>query len=112
MTVSESQANPVQTVGLSSSGQIRTFCIFLDLPKHVGLRMEGIPLLNVGEVIEFDLLVKDPRDPKRTRKIDGAYYVFRRVLKYASDTRPSLMGLTQYLEWAPVPLKPDNQPNR
>lgn len=79
---------------------MRTVFIFVDLPIHVEFRAADSPLLEEGAVIEFDLVLTDPKNSKRTRKVEGPYEVKTRKLKYSTD-RPGFIGLTQYLELTP-----------
>jgi hypothetical protein len=90
---------------VDSRGNVRTVFVFTDLPVHIEFRAGDLPLLEEKTVLEFDLTIKNPRDPKKTRKIEGPYRVERRILKYETG-RESLAGLTQYLEWKPAPTGP------
>ena len=80
---------------------IRTYVIFLDIPKHLEIQIDQIPLLQVNDTVEFDLKIKDPRNLDKIWKINGPYLVSKRILKYCSDNS-KLSGLTQYLEFKPV----------
>lgn len=83
---------------LPDSGLVRTLLVFLDLPLHCEFRAEPMPILPVGFVIEFDkLLVRDPSNLSRGKTVSGPHRVERRKYVYSSK-RPSLLGLTQYLE--------------
>lgn len=84
----------------SSSGLVRTFLVFLDLPVHYEFRASEMPLLEEGTKIEFDLELRNPKDPKRVRKVQGEYRVQRRKLVFGTS-KPSVMGLSQYLELSP-----------
>lgn len=88
---------------------VRTFCIFLDLPRHIEYRIDGFPLLHPLDVVEFDLTLKNPRDLTKIRNINGPYFVSKVVLKYSSNYQRAL-GLSQYIEWLPCPPKPVKQP--
>jgi hypothetical protein len=88
-------------VGSSHGGGVRTFLVFLDLPKHVEFRTDGFPLLEEGTVVDFDLTVKDPQSTRKPRELKGPYRVKRRVLKFSSG-RASKSGFSQYLEFDPV----------
>lgn len=88
-------------VGFSHGGGVRTFLVFLDLPKHVEFRTDGFPLLGEGDVVDFDLTVKDPQSARKPRELKGPYRVKRRVLKFSSG-RASKSGFSQYLELDPV----------
>lgn len=89
----------VVDVGSPSPG-VRTFLVFLDLPKHVEFRAGGFPLLEVGAEVDFDLTVKDPKSLGKPREVKGLYRVKRRVLKYSTG-RASKSGFSQYLEFEP-----------
>ncbi len=47
-----------------------------------------------------DTSLRNIRDLTKVRRVSGRYVVTGRLLKY-STVRRGLMGLTQYLEWAP-----------
>jgi len=91
---------PFQTVPLGASGLLRTFLVFLDLPKHVEFRVDGWPLLDEGAVVVFDLQVKESAASRKPRDVVGPYRVKRRVLRFVTG-RPSRHGLSQYLEMEP-----------
>ena len=84
-------------------GSVRTFFIFMDLPQHLEFRVANMPLMVVKTEIELGIALKNPRNPRKTLRIQGPYVVTRRVFRYSS-TRPSSMGLSQYLELTPGPL--------
>lgn len=84
------------------NGGVRTFFVFVDLPQHIEYRAGNLPILRKGSEIEMDTSLRHPRNPKKVRRIHGVYTVVRSVLKYGT-TRPSLMGLTQYLELSEGP---------
>jgi hypothetical protein len=77
---------------------VTTFLIFTDLPKHIEWRVDGFPVLQEGEIIEFDMNLVNPLNMKRSRKVNGNYVISRKILKY-STTKP--IGFTQYLELTP-----------
>lgn len=79
------------------SGNVRTVFVFLDLPVHYEFRAGFLPLIPERTEIVFEAMKLRGSDPSRTRNVEGAYEVARRVLKYGT-TRPGLSGLTQYLE--------------
>lgn len=81
----------------SNSG-VRTYVIFTDLPKHIEFRVENLPTLTVGNLIEFNLLVRDSKFLNKSRKVFGVYEVTSQTLKYGGK----LPGLAQYLELVPV----------
>lgn len=91
----------VVDLGSSSGSGVRTFLVFLDLPKHVEFRTDGFPLLEVGAEVDFDLTVKDPQGARKPREVKGPYRVKRRVLKFSTG-RASKSGFSQYLEFEPV----------
>ena len=99
------EANPVEIhqtiVDSNQTNSIRTYTVFLDLPKHIEYRVVNLPLLQVNDVVEFDLKVKDPRNLEKVWKVNGPHYVLKRILKYCSDNS-KLSGLTQYLEFKSV----------
>ncbi len=86
----------------SDSNLIRTFFVFTDVPKHLELRVGGIPLLTEGTLVEFDLALRNPRNINKTRRIYGIYKLTKRILKFSSSI-PGKSGLTQYIEWSPTP---------
>jgi hypothetical protein len=69
--------------------------VFLDLPKHIEFRAQDLPLLREGLVMDFNLTIRNPKDPKRTRKIEGSHVINRIILKYGGKRS----GVTQYIEW-------------
>lgn len=84
--------------GASREGSVRTVFVFLDLPRHVEFRAGDLPLMEEGLEMEFDLSITSPKDPRKTRRIEGKYKVVRRALKF-NGNRPGMKGMTQYLEW-------------
>jgi|688.fasta_scaffold1927774_1 hypothetical protein len=78
-----------------SSGIFPTYFIFTDLPKHIEFRTENLPILREGMEVDFDLNIKNPRDPKKTKRIEGTHRASRIVLKYGGKRS----GFTQYVEW-------------
>ena len=81
-----------------NSGGIRTVFIFMDLPIHIEFRVGDCPILEKGTVVEFNAILKNPRDSSKSRHIEGPYEVNRSVLKYETG-RAGFLGLTQYIEW-------------
>jgi len=79
-------------------GGVRTVFVFLDVPKHVEFRAGDLPLMDVGTQVSFNMTLEDPQDRRRRWKIEGLYRVKKRLLKYENG-RPSLSGMTQYIEW-------------
>ena len=80
---------------------MRTFFVFVDLPKHVEYKVQPMPLLPEGTVIRFHRIsLRDPASPKRVRVVEGDHLVLHRRLVYSSTS-----GLLQYLELAPEPGK-------
>jgi len=88
-------------LGSPHEGGVRTFLVFLDLPKHIEFRTGGFPLLETGTVVDFDLTVKDPQSTRKPRELKGPYRVKRRVLKFSTG-RASKSGFSQFLEMEPV----------
>lgn len=82
--------------GALSSG-VRTFFVFLNLPKHLELRAGNLPLLEPGTVLDMDVTVRDPKGPERAWKVQGPHRVVRRLLRF-SQKAGSKSGLSQYLE--------------
>jgi hypothetical protein len=99
----ESEIHQV-TTNSTSTGLIRTYVVFLDLPKHIEYRVTDLPLLQVNDSIEFNLNLRDPRNLTKIWKVNGLYIIFKRILKYCSDNSKK-SGLTQYLEFQPFPIK-------
>ena len=89
------QVQRVSPGALAPVNDFATFFVFLDLPKHVEFRASSVPLLNVGDEVEFDLTIRSLKDPKRSIPISGLHRVERRFLKFGGK-RP---GFSQYIEW-------------
>jgi len=89
-------------VSLHRSSSVRTFFVFIDLPQHIEFRAGEMPLISKGTELELDMALRNPRNPKKVKRIQGVHNVVRSVLKYSS-TRPPMMGLSQYLELAEGP---------
>jgi hypothetical protein len=102
ITSVESETHQV-TVNSVSTGLIRTYVIFLDLPKHLEVRISDLPLMQINDIIEFDFNLKNPRDLTKSWKINGSYRISKRVLKYCSDNSKK-SGLTQYLSFLSCPV--------
>lgn len=86
---------------MTSSGLVRTFFVFMDLPTHVEYRVPDMPVMSEGTQIDVEMDAKYPRDPRKMRSLDGPYVVHRRRLIFTTK-RPDAMGLSQYLELKPV----------
>lgn len=86
---------------MDGSNKLRTFLVFLDLPIHCEYRVSDMPILQEGVVIEFFLSLKDPQTGK-SRKVEGPYKVSRCKLIYRTD-KPSISGLSQYIELMRIP---------
>lgn len=111
-TVNTNSDDFVELIGLNFSkegnfsnqsdfgGLVRTFLVFTKLPKHIEFRIKEIPLLSEGTVLEMDIALKNPRNPSKTRRLQGPYRIVKRKLVY-STARPEVMGLSQYLEMVP-----------
>jgi hypothetical protein len=102
--VTENSVNEIQLEmgGEIATGSFRTFFIFLDLPFHFEFRVSNAPLFNVGSSFHVKLNLRNPKDPKRIRKMDGAYLVKNRKIVYSNEI-PSKQGWSQYLSLAPLP---------
>lgn len=85
---------------MGSEWGIRTFLVFLDLPKHLEFRAGNFPLLETGIEINLDVTLKDPHDKHKQRVLKGPYRIHRRVLKYSTHSG-SKLGFSQYLEIEP-----------
>ena len=83
------------------TGNMRTFFIFLDLPLHFEFRVSNAPLFNVGSSFHVRLNLRNPKDPKRLREINGEYSVKQAKVVYSNEV-PSKQGWSQYLELAPL----------
>jgi hypothetical protein len=81
--------------------EITTFLIFLDLPSHFEFRVSKMPVVPLGTIIHFKLRLRNPKDPKRLRKIDGPYSLVRKKLVYSNEIS-NRTGLSQYLEFSPA----------
>ena len=80
-----------------NGGNVRTVFIFLNLVKHIEYKVQEMPLLQEGTILEFDMKIKDF---KKIKEIKGSFIVKNRILRY-STSRPGYTGLTQYLEFEP-----------
>lgn len=78
-------------------GLVRTVLVFTDLPVHIEFAAQPMPLLEKGTVLDFDLVLSDPRDTRKRRHVSGDYEVAARKLRYSSKS-----ALSQYLELTPV----------
>ncbi len=85
-------------------GSIRTFFVFLDLPVHVEFRAPDFPLMEELTVFEIRARLENPNDPRKVRVIEGDLYTVKARKLVYSTLDKSRMGLTQYLELAPVKL--------
>ena len=82
----------------SGSGTFPTYFVFLDLPKHIEFRFSDLPLMKEGTKVEFDMNIRNPRDPRRTKRICGLHIISRCVLKCGGKRT----GITQYIEWKSI----------
>jgi hypothetical protein len=82
---------------------MKTYFIFLDLPVHMEYSVIPMPHLAVGTIIEFDLVLRNPKDPRKIREIKGKYYLKNCKLTYISNEKltSKRSGLVQYMEWEP-----------
>ncbi len=81
------------TTAITESVSPRTYFIFLDLPVHVEYRVAGMPLLEEGQAIEFNMTITQT---KKKLSIVGTYVCKRRLLKFGGR----YPGLTVYYEWS------------
>jgi hypothetical protein len=79
---------------------MRTFLIFLDVPKHVEYQVSDWPVMNMGQQINVKTVLRDPQNLKKSKKIDGIYIIKNVNLNYSLD-RTSRSGLSQYIELEP-----------
>lgn len=92
-----------KTIFIESSNEsgVKTYFVFLDLPQHLEIFAGSLPVLDVGTEVEYDLLVRNPKNPSAVRKIQGIYKVKERILKWKNLSKRR-SGLIQYLEWEKV----------
>jgi len=83
------------------ASSFRTFFVFLDLPFHVEYETYDFPVLDEGSVIEFRMSVRDPKNLKNSRKIEGEYRITSRKLVFETKNQ-SKTGFSQYLELEPA----------
>lgn len=76
----------------------QTYFVFLDLPQHLEILAGYLPLMDEGTEVEFDLSIRNPKNPSLTKKILGFYYIDRRVLNWKNSSKRK-SGLIQYIEW-------------
>ena len=63
---------------------VRTVFIFRDLPVHREFRAGSLPILSEGTIMEFDLVLTDPADKRRSRKVNGPYRVASRKIMFST----------------------------
>ena len=90
----------VQSVGVSSGQSVRTFAIFREIPVHFEFGLGYLPIFSKSMVIHFKLDLRNPRRPKKVRRINGPYIISDLKLVYSNEI-PSRSGLSQYLELIP-----------
>jgi len=97
------EQSEVGLIDQTGSSGVRTIFVFLDLPVHLEFRALQMPLIPEGLIIEFDnMKIRYPADRSgREWIVQGPHQVARRKCVYSSR-RPSLAGLTQYLEMRQV----------
>ncbi len=83
--------------GGSSSG-VRTFFIFSGIPSYIEINCGIFPIVNVGEKVEFNFKIKDPKIQKKEYHINGLFEVSVKKLVYQTEHQ-SKRGLSQYLVW-------------
>lgn len=79
-------------------GVFPTFFIFVDLPKHIEYRVQDMPFLKEGMLVDFDFSIKDSKNPKALKIIKGLHVLNKIIYKYGGK-RP---GFSQYVEWKSV----------
>jgi len=79
-------------------GIFPTFFIFMDLPKHLEYRVQNMPLLKEGMIVDFNLNINDLRSFRHPKIIKGNHIINKCVFKYGGK-RP---GLVQYVEWKAI----------
>jgi hypothetical protein len=72
--------------------------VFTELPIHIEFQVAPLPILDPGRVIDLDLSLRHPKDPRKVRKVQGPHIVSSSKLRYESDGKPSRRGFSQYLE--------------
>lgn len=77
--------------------QHRTSIIFTDFPTHIEFRVDGWPILRVGDEIELDLELYNLRDRNKKQRVCGVYKVSLLKFKYLTTD-----GFIQFLELSPV----------
>jgi hypothetical protein len=81
-----------------ASGSVKTFFVFMDLPKHVEYKVHPMPLVPEGTVLRIDRIsLRDPSDRRRVRIVEGEYTIMNKRLVYSTSS-----GLLQYLELSPA----------
>jgi hypothetical protein len=75
--------------------------VFLDSHIHCEYRVIDMPIMEEGTIIEFFISLKDPQTGE-SRNIEGPYKISRCKLVYRTD-KPSVCGLSQYIELTRVP---------
>lgn len=74
---------------------VRTVFIWNDLPKYVEYNAGLLYPMNVGGVIDFDLIVSVPGIKPRQYSISGQYEIVKIYNRFGGKHQ----GLTQYLEF-------------
>ncbi len=82
-----------------ASGLVRTFFVFLDLPVHIEFAVSPMPIMSEGLVIDMDMVLRNPKDPRKTREVRGPHLIHHVKLTYKSSGRTS--GFSQYVEFVP-----------
>jgi hypothetical protein len=82
--------------GFFMEERIKSYVIFKEVPFFCEYRIE-LPVLNKGELIDFELKLVDPSKSFRgkgpdTYKIEGTFQIKSRKFKYSAEE-----GLSQYL---------------
>lgn len=85
-------------MNINSSGAVRTYFVFLDLTNHIEFRVADLPLMVKDDQVSFDFSIRSRTNSNKIIKIQGAYLLKNRILKYGGK-HP---GLTQYCEWEKI----------
>jgi hypothetical protein len=72
---------------------MRTVLIFTDIPSHYEYAVSDWPVLDVNDVIDLNIELRNPKDPTRFKKMDGDYMIIKKKNKHSTSE-----GFIQYLE--------------
>jgi len=80
---------------LNTVHNVRTFGIFLDLPIYLEIRLQDLPIMVVGQLIDFDLRIPKFNHKIKEYQIQGEHKVVNSIIKYGGK----YTGATQYLSF-------------